>query len=409
MALVEGGGTTTVGASGPSRPAPKRKPAPGTTRLQQYVAEPSDVPDAVPSPSTSAAITAESLAAAYGGNPYIAPNSQADALGQGYALMRGETPVTEEKPEAITTQEQEQEAKTYRARTAKAMSWDDYLGLSDRARAAVDFNTMLVQARQKDLRSDYEPTDAQRETYDNAVKRMFGAEGVSETFAPETVALLNDIHFEETEAKRFDDLDDFLGLSAALTAKDLDRIGKIKTPSPVIAAGTGAAMDPSLGGLAPVPTEAAATNREAATMLAAGTDRLQDALTRGNQVLENWKRVAMGVRNESVGFFGGTANKVASPDIRLGENDEYFQLAFDTLADAANGPEVLGLIQKDLGDKDFKRFLAFADTKSAYSKQLGLGLGGDPSVQYRSPDEFRQVLGLGGASKEGEGNGADRG
>lgn len=400
--LVEGGGGSSAGA-GASKPKPSRKPAPGVTRLQQYVAEPSEVDEPVAeSPSIYSSSTVERLAAAYGqGEPLpLDPNSHAGALARGYGMMASQyqgTPVAEE-PEAIKvdTADQEAEAKTYRARKSKEMSWDDYLGLSDRARAAVDFNTMLVQARQKDLRSDYEPNDAQREVYDKAVERMFGEEGVSETFAPETLALLNDVGFKETDAKRFDDLDDFLGLSAALTAKDIEKLGNLN-PSPIVGKGSNQ-MDLSLGGLVEVeqPTE---TNRDVATMLAAGTADIEEALTRGNQVLENWKLVSAGTRNETLSFYGGTPNKLASPDIRLGENDEYFQLAFNTLADATNGPEVMELIRKDLGERDFGRFVAYADTKSQYSLDQQVGLGGDPAVQYRSPDEFRKILGLGGGGE----------
>jgi hypothetical protein len=406
MALVEGGGTVTTTHEGPVKAARERKPAPaGTTRLQQFVAEPSDVPEPVaPTPTDGTALSAgtaaAALAASYGagGTPPVPENSTAWALGEGYAIARGEEP-TATREAVQTPAKQEEEARTYRARVAKEMSWDDYLGLTDRARAAVDFNTMLVQARQKDLRSDYEPTDQQREVYDRTVGRMFGKEGVSETFAPETVAMLNDINFEATDQRRFDDLDDFLGLSAALTAKDIDKIGKLKPPDPVIGGGTGAAMDQSLGGLvqADVPNE---TLSQVATTLAAGTAQMQQAMTRGNQVLENWKQVAAGARNESVGFYGGIANKVAAPDIRVGgSNDSYFAMAYDTLADASNGPEVVELIRKDLGDKDFKKFLAYADTKTQYSLDQSVGLGSDPAVQYRSPDEFRQVLGLKGSGE----------
>jgi hypothetical protein len=308
--------------------------------------------------------------------------------------MRGEpvtTPAPEPETEAITTRQQEQEAKSYRARTAKKMSWDDYLGLTDQARAAVDFNTMLVQARQKDLRSDYEPTDTQREIYDKAVERMFGDEGVSETYAPETVALLNGIDFKQTDAKRFDDLDDFLGLSAALTAKDLERIGN---PGPVETI-TNALGGEHLGGMLTIGTPND-TNAQVASGLATGTADLREALTRGNQVLENWKQVSAGTRNDMVGLYGGTLNKLAAPDIRVGENADYFQTAYDALADATNDPGVLELIKKDLNDKAYKRFLAYADTKSQYSADRGVGLGGDPAIQYRTPDEFRRLLGLNG-------------
>lgn len=418
--LVEGGGTVTTGAP---KPEPRKKLAPGVSRLQEYIAEPSDTPAAAaPStPSSYSALpgsTAEAISAAYGqGDPIIQPGSTAEALGMAYAVSRGETPASAAITTEPDTATQEAEAKTYRARKTKEMSWDDYLGLGERGRSAVDFNTMLVQARQKDLKSEYEPNVKQQEIYDIAVERMFGKEGVSETFAPETLALLNDIHFEQTDAKRFDDLDDFLGLSSALTARDIDNIGMLKGPDPVLGSGSNQ-MDLSLGGLAAPAPMPNATAAEVSTVLAAGTSQLQDALTRGNQVLENWKLISAGDRNESIGYYGGTQNRIASPDIRMtGEGltggiptGEYFDMAFNTLSDATNPPETLGLIKKDLrdgalGEKGIQQFLDYADTKSKYSVDNNVGLGSDTATQYRTPDEFRQVLGLGGGGPDG----ADRG
>lgn len=377
--MQESGGGTPTGA----KQEPRRKRPPGTTYLQQYVAEPSDVPEP-PAPTVD---PTQALQDYYTEPKPLDPNSTAGALAQGYAMLAEQngtapsTPSPQAAPEALTTATQEQEAQTYRGRKVQQMSWDDYLGLSEKKQAAVDFNTLLVQARRKDMQSDYEPNDAQRETYDLAVERMFGDEGKSEMFAPEMVALLDDIGFERSDAKRFDDLDDFLGLSAALTPKDIRQIGVVSDASETEA---GAAL----------PTLQSAFRQQAVAGLAEGTQALQDSLTTGNQILENWRKVAASTRNETLSYYGGVANELASPDIRVGENESYFQIAFNTLADSTNDPKTLELVKKDLGDKGFERFLEYADTKSKYSQTLGVGLGGDPQIQYRTPEEFRQLLGL---------------
>lgn len=307
---------------------------------------------------------------------------------------------------------------TYDARRTKKMDWDDYLDLNRREKAAVDFNTLLVRAREKDLRNqdEYDPLDTQRTAYNNVVDRLFGEDGGSTTFAPETVALLNDVGFKPSDSKRFDDLDDFLGLDAALTPKDFGSIGKLHADSMLTGKdetlGTEGPMDLTLGGLAAPPTLPAHTTDEAMTLLAGGTNDLVASVTRGKQVLENWKRVGAGALNDSIGFYGGIANKLASPDIRLGQkDDDYFELAFGALANAGNDPGVLEAIKTDLGDGErYRRFLAYADTKSKYSMDHSVGLGpAGNGVTYRSPEEFRQLLGLeGGEPGAAAGGRADR-
>ena len=308
--------------------------------------------------------------------------------------------------EALTVDDVEVKAKTYRARKQERLSWDEYLQLSDRERAAVDFNTMLVQAREKDLdnQAEYSPTSAQRATYDKAVERMFGKEGASASFAPETVALLNEIGFEQTDAKRFDDLDDFLGLKAAISERQLDKIGKLNPGDGVIAEGTSSAMDQSLGGLVPVelPTE---TNQQVATSLAAGTDQLRESITRGNMLLQNWRGTTATLRNESLGYYGGLANenrfanfKLSDQANKLMEGDaRYFDFAFDTLANpASDGTQVLSLIQKDLKEKGLlKEFMQYADSRAKYAEQAGAPLGAG-NQEYRSAEEFRSILSGGG-------------
>lgn len=393
-------------------PKPEPKRTPGTHRLQPFTAE-VEAPAAPAAPSSPSGSTSiQSLAQAYSNPASMVPagGSAADALGRGYALMYGMTPEETDAAAEPVTAKAEPETKTYAARETKKLSWDDYLDLDRRERAAVDFNTLLVQARQKDLKhqDDYEQSPMQDQIYDKAVTRMFGDDGGSATFAPETVALLNDIGFKQTDAKRFDDLDDFLGLSSALTAKDFEHIGQLHPDTAHIGVETPEnTMDLSLGGLVAPPPVPNDTNAQAATTVAAGTDTIRASLTRGNQVLENFRRVAAGDRNESIGFYGGTPNKLASPDIRLGQkDDQYFEMAFGALANAGNDPSVLEAIKADLGTGDrYRRFLAYADTKSRYSMDHGVTLGPDQQITYRTPEQFRQLLGL---EKGGE-TSADRG
>lgn len=405
MALVEGGGGAVTDSKSPGK-APRGGPAapsPGVTKLQKYVAPADDFTAA------SALLGARTVASpqAEGERVFDAPGTEynpVDLYSENTEVSTGEKEEPVER-KALQIDDVESKSKTYRARKAKEMSWDDYLGLSDRARAAVDFNTMIIQAREKDLSTDYDTTDPaqeeRRKTYDKAVERMFGEDGGSITFAPETVALLNDIGFERTDAKRFDDLDDFLGLKSALTVRDLDKLGSIKIDPVVEGVETVSSAARQVAGT----VEIGSSGSDAMTALAAGTDSLRESLTRGNQLLQNWQDVAAAARNESLGFLGGTPNEIVDPAITLSpaarslmyEDRTYFDHAFQTLSNAPEEDkgEVLKLIRGDLKPKGlFEEFVRYIDTKSAFGQDSRVVPGGDMTIRDRTPKEFRELLGL---------------
>ena len=98
-----------------------------------------------------------------------------------------------------------------------ALTWDEYDKLSEEQRNAVDFNTLLVRAREQDLSNSQAYTQAQRKTYDDEVKAIFGEKGGSETYAPNTVALLKQIDFKAVGQ----DLDEYLSLERAFTLDEI--------------------------------------------------------------------------------------------------------------------------------------------------------------------------------------------
>lgn len=392
--------------SQPQQPEREKKPLPpGVHRLQPYTAE----PDPVAAPESKAGAPSQQQ-----------QQQQLSALGEAYAHPKAPIPGYGPEYAAIFSTglpENEQPKDTadpvhYKAREVDHLSWAEYLDLDKRERGAVDFNTLLVQARQKDLnrQDDYHKTGIQRTAYDNTVKKMFGEDGGSQTYAPETVALLSDIGFKETDAKRFDDLDKFLGLKSALTADDIESIGRLHpdnmlTGQPTVhdrsqglanfsSAGP---MDLTLGGIAEGKTLPRETNQDAATVLAAGTHDLTEALTRGNQVLNNFRQVAAGARNETLLNFGGIENRFASPDIRLRPEDRaYFDQVYMTLASAATDPAAAKTLRDAMDPDQYHRFVQYADTKSRYSRDNGVQLGADKQVTYRTPEQLRQLLGLEG-------------
>lgn len=98
-----------------------------------------------------------------------------------------------------------------------ALTWDAYNALSNEQKAAIDFNTLLVDAREKDLsKSFYMPAEQQAE-YDSTVERLFGKTGGSETVAPNTVRLLADLNMDLVGQ----DLDEYLSLERAIDVNEL--------------------------------------------------------------------------------------------------------------------------------------------------------------------------------------------
>lgn len=98
------------------------------------------------------------------------------------------------------------------------LTWKEYDRLSDDQKKAVDFNGLLVDAREKDLRSTQGPWSEEKlKQYQQDVTDMFGESGGSDTIAINTVALLKSIDFQAVGQ----DLDDYLSLDRAITADEL--------------------------------------------------------------------------------------------------------------------------------------------------------------------------------------------
>jgi hypothetical protein len=140
------------------------------------------------------------------------PEKRGDLQDYSYDLSLPETArVRQENPAAATTVTRNDDR-------AVPLSWDEYNALSQQQRAAVDFNTLLVQAREVDLKTDpkwYSPAD--KAQYAKDVKEMFGSLGGSETIGYQTVELLKKIDFTAVGQ----DLDEFLSLERAVSADEL--------------------------------------------------------------------------------------------------------------------------------------------------------------------------------------------
>lgn len=260
----------------------------------------------------------------------------------------------------------------------KPMTQAEYDALTPKERAAVDFNTMLVQAVRQDTRrqNKYDPSQAQQNNYDLTVTKMFGDDRGSETYAPETLAVLHQIGFSDDTA----DLDDFLGLNAAITARDLKFLKN--DPGPTVAE---AQMNP-----------VRLDRYELTETLATSTKQMEDTLARGNQMLASIGQTTAMDRIEDLQRIGGLQSR---QPLAIGyggsELDAYFQRGFDILASKENTgdrDEVLATMSSELSPSEFDSFMEYADSRSKNAERYDLKLG--QGKGYKPPEQFRKMMGL---------------
>jgi hypothetical protein len=256
------------------------------------------------------------------------------------------------------------------------MSVDQYLQLSPIQRAAVDANTALVAAAEQDTASwAKEKVGGQGitdKTYLDKVKNTFGETGGSDTYAPRTLTVLNDLGID----LKGRDLDQYLNMSALVTDKDLTGL----------AAGAVAGADPRQENAANFAK--AATNRLSATLASGQT--LLDSIRSSSD--ENRKLFGAPSTMAPIGF-----NPSSSP------RDEDLAQAFDifsqTRAQADLTPDKVGSIYAELEQKHNltpNQVAQYFETRLQANEYLNattenpVPLGGPgTSVEYLAPKDFR--------------------
>jgi hypothetical protein len=268
----------------------------------------------------------------------------------------------------------------------KRLTEKEYFKLSDRQRAAVDFNTMLAGAVRKDKRRQDKyktETDAtEKLTYETSVIKMFGEEGGSDLYAPETMAVLRQLKIDDKAA----DLDQYLGLEVAITSDDLKSL-TVEAPMPTVLQSV---------------TGVAGGSKDRDQVINEQVDRtveLQAALARGNDLLQNFQATSAAERGEDLRFLGGNSPLAGRPALGYGQGevDQYFNMAFDTLGDKTNfrdRDEILGVIKSELNSDEFKAFIDYADSRTKNTMFYDAKLGDTKDVQYPSAERYREILGL---------------
>lgn len=285
------------------------------------------------------------------------------------------------------------------------MTREDYNNLGPEQRAAVDFNTLLIRAREKDIRSNakgrYDASPTELAVYEKAVEDMFGESGGSELYAPETLGVLSSLDYEPTEGeKKGDDLDDFLQLKAVIREKDLKDMGRPVTPP----AGSDQQVVTQLDMLSAEAQENEPNDLQQ-TMIAATTN-MRAAMESTYGVIKNFRAAAGLARSADVDQYGGLNTLPAAGKI-LGydgspSDEEYFRLAFDTMAHPQSDPETIVHYLKDvdgLDDKKIAALMEYADKRSQLALDYDTALGASKKIPYITASEFRQKFGF--ATKDG--------
>lgn len=283
------------------------------------------------------------------------------------------------------------------ARNSYKMTWEDYQALTDRQRGAVDLNTMLVKARQQDLKSQDQYAkldDTTKATYDKAVRRMFGEEGGSDTYAPRTMAELRRINFDGKAVGA--DLDQFLSLELAIDTQDLGQFkvdSKDTGPAAGMMAGVGAGM----------PKGSAYKIQDA---MLDGMRDLTETLAKGNQMLQGFQQTMkrdQGVRDDLLHLGGIKAEPaVMAPGFRPGAAkpgddmtiDDYFRQTLETLSLRDSDFQTsLANLNATLKPEELQLFGNYVDSVTRNAQMYD----GDQKVgnkRYRSAAELRALVGL---------------
>ena len=254
------------------------------------------------------------------------------------------------------------------------MSVDAYLQLAPRQRAAVDANTALIAAAEQDTASWAKEQLAGKpmdENYLAQVNEAFGDKGGSDTYAPRTMAVLEDLGLN-LQGK---DLDQYLNYSALVTADDLAGLAS---------------------GAAAVPGDARQENAfafsEAASM------RLSETLASGQNLLDNLRSGStMG------GELFGAPSAAAPIGYANNERDADLATAFDILSQTQSQgdltPETIGGLYAELQTKynvTPNEVAQYFDTRlqeneymnASSGQQISLG-GPNSQLDYLSPADFR--------------------
>lgn len=304
------------------------------------------------------------------------------------------------------------------------MTWEQYNALSPLQRSAVDYNGMLVQAVRKDMRMNRKGrydnvTDEQRAAYDKNVESMFGEDMGSDKYAPETMAVLQQLGIKNREEQNLDtggdnaggyrgaDLDDYLDLRTVITTKDLRGMRGQNATEP------GGRLPAELREMDLGDSERGtliASREDMVLDAAARTQELQQALTKGNEMLQTFQAEARSDRQAALAQWGAV-KPGAVADVGFGpkwdgvsaptDMNTYFQALYDALAKRQdteiNTREDVEANFDKLGysSEDRQKFWDYVNVRTQNALNYGQPLGVNSKAKYETDiAKFRQDLGF---------------
>ena len=240
----------------------------------------------------------------------------------------------------------------------KELTWDEYDALSPRARAAVDANSALLNAVRQDKQANLLSKESGDDSYNEGVKALFGEHGGSDTYAPATLKVLQDLGLSNTETG---DIDQYLSGGALLRADDLPNLN-----------------DQNFAGYE-------------------GKDvRVQNALALSEKALGNMASKLQSGENPLSGL---TYDDPAASELdqlfdslALRDNQQIFQ------QDPAKAGEVIGLFLQEnpsIDQNTFARYFEDRINRYDYNRAVGTpgaSLGAGDAALYIDPSELRSLI-----------------
>lgn len=293
--------------------------------------------------------------------------------------------------------------------SAAPLTWDAYNALSAEQRTAIDWNTLLVAAREKDLARAPRPpkylespenAQAQAE-YDEKVKNIFGEAGGSDVRAESTITLLDNLGIRA----QGQDLDEYLGLNRAITSTEMADIeftpDQVKQIENLVSGET--LDDTQMTKFSEVRSPENLKILDATTIEAAGT-KIKELMLDPELGLWNFESAVPGLIGEQrdwssvdvpMGFGtpelrgGGTDNVVNYMETWLGE-------AYNHLKSTQGDPKDVwdDMVDKQFTAEDTKTFFEYMDTMLRKEEEFGEPPAVEGAGKTRTAKEIRRILGM---------------
>lgn len=292
------------------------------------------------------------------------------------------------------------------------LTWNAYDKMTPDQQSLVDFSTGFLEAREKDLSTDYEETDLEREVHDRQMEHMFGPQGGTEAFVPETLAYLKQINFDSAGQ----DIDDYLSLDRIPGLDELEGFAAAKG-KPLVAGATS-----ELEAKRIYAAQQGKNNQDLITAQAIkGSQKaIKKAMLDAEAVQSSWEGTLAAGRRDDVSLLGGTVpapeftagfpykilpedGSYAPPGLQPGTEETLnairksnaLNAMYVTLANKQAPIEAFWdlVAHYKLDDKDLDEVYAYFDKR--VKDELRWGIPKDDRGNWRrSPEELRSWIGL---------------